>query len=243
MNAIILAAGIGTRLLPFTRNTPKPLTDINGVTIIERQIIFLKEAGVKDIYIIVGYKAELFQFLSDKYNVRLVFNRKFDQYNNIYSLSLCSEMLKNTWIIEGDVFLINNFINVGIKQSTYFPIFKSNLTGEWILEFQENKKLTQIITPNESSFHSKSKEGAYVMSGISFWDESSTNIIKNGLRNFLQIIESEVNSPVTNYYWDQIIKNNLNKLNIVVNKLDNGDCYEIDSCRDLGMFLDTIITR
>lgn len=240
MNAIILAAGMGTRLLPLTCTTPKPLTVINGITIIERQINFLIEAGIKEINIVVGYKAGLFQFLKKKYNINLILNPKFDEYNNIYSLSLCLEMLRNTWIIEGDVFLKNNFIDASVKQSTYFPIFKSHLLSEWILEFLNESKLRRILTPTDPVFHTKYKRGAYVMSGISFWDQSSSDIIKSALITFLQITQKEENSSLKGCYWDQIIKDNLDRLDILVTKLNNDDCFEVDNNNDLSMLLNNI---
>lgn len=55
MRALILAAGRGSRLHPFTENCPKCLTDLDGMTLIDRQITTLRNAGVTDIVIITGY--------------------------------------------------------------------------------------------------------------------------------------------------------------------------------------------
>ena len=88
MKAIILAAGLGTRLRPMTENTPKALVQVNQKPLIEYQIEFLKEKGINDIIIIVGYLKEQFDYLKEKYGVRLVFNDKYADYNNFYSLYL-----------------------------------------------------------------------------------------------------------------------------------------------------------
>lgn len=65
MNAIILAAGMGTRLRPLTNDRPKCLVEVNGIPMVERQIQFLKEKGIDDITLISGYKAEALDFLKE----------------------------------------------------------------------------------------------------------------------------------------------------------------------------------
>ncbi|EHE51606.1 licC protein [Streptococcus pneumoniae 2081074] len=65
MKAIILAAGLGTRLRPMTENTPKALVQVNQKPLIEYQIEFLKEKGINDIIIIVGYLKEQFDYLKE----------------------------------------------------------------------------------------------------------------------------------------------------------------------------------
>ncbi len=86
MNAIIIAAGMGTRLRPLTLSTPKPLIKIFGKPMIERNIEFLLEKGLKEIIVVTGYLGEQFSYLEGKYlEVKLVHNDKFNEYNNIYS--------------------------------------------------------------------------------------------------------------------------------------------------------------
>ena len=61
--AIILAAGEGKRLRPVTLKTPKPLVDVNGTRLIDTSISALKSNGIHEIYIVTGYKKELFLFM------------------------------------------------------------------------------------------------------------------------------------------------------------------------------------
>ena len=70
MNAIILAAGMGTRLRPLTNDRPKCLVAVNGVPMVERQIQFLKEKGIDDITLISGYKAEALEYLKEKVHIK-----------------------------------------------------------------------------------------------------------------------------------------------------------------------------
>ena len=96
MRAILLAAGMGTRLRPLTLDTPKSLIEVNGRPLLERQIEFLRERGVEEIIVVTGYLAEKFDYLKDKYGVKLVNNDKYDIYNNIYTMYLVREYLENT---------------------------------------------------------------------------------------------------------------------------------------------------
>mgnify|MGYP001114211092 FL=1 len=82
MRAILLAAGMGTRLRPLTLETPKSLTIVNNEPLIERQIRFLKECGINEIVVVTGYLKEKFEYLIDKYGVELVNNDKYDVYKD-----------------------------------------------------------------------------------------------------------------------------------------------------------------
>lgn len=144
MNGIILAAGMGTRLRPLTDNTSKALVKVNGESMIERQIKYLKQIEIKEIIVVTGYLDEEFDYLADKYGVKLIFNDKYDIYNNAYSLYLVREYLSDSYIIEGDVFLTNNFLKSSLETSTYSSGIKKGFLSEWILNFGDNDKLIGI---------------------------------------------------------------------------------------------------
>ena len=72
--ALFIAAGFGSRFVPLTFETPKGLLEVQGERMIERQICQLKEAGIHNITIVVGYLKEKFEYLVDKYGVRLLYN-------------------------------------------------------------------------------------------------------------------------------------------------------------------------
>ena len=95
-NAIILAAGKSNRFAPFTYERPKALFSVKGEILIERQIKQLREANVKDIYIVVGYMKEKFFWLEQKYGVHLLLNNKFGEKGNLYSLYLARQYLGDT---------------------------------------------------------------------------------------------------------------------------------------------------
>ena len=99
MNAIILAAGMGTRLRPLTDDIPKCLVEVNGIPMVERQILLLQERGIFDITLVAGYRKDKLEYLERKYNVHIVLNEKYEQYNNIYSLYLVLNKFADTYIL------------------------------------------------------------------------------------------------------------------------------------------------
>jgi choline kinase len=108
MKAIILAAGMGTRLRPITMFVPKCLVPVNSKPILERQLDALLLTGIRDVVLVVGHMAQL---LADKYgtsyagmNIHYVENRLYDRTNNIYSLWLARQHLcDQVLLLEGDL--------------------------------------------------------------------------------------------------------------------------------------------
>lgn len=107
-NAIILAAGFGMRMVPINLFTPKALLEVNGERLIDRLIMQLKEVGVEEIIVVVGFMKDSFEYLIDEYDVELVYNPDFASTNNIRSLSLVLDRLSNTYIVPSDIWCDTN---------------------------------------------------------------------------------------------------------------------------------------
>ena len=125
-NAIILAAGKSDSLAPFTYEKPKGLFNVKNEILIERQIEQLLGAGVKDIYIVIGYMKEKFFYLERKYpEVSLIINNNFAKFGNIYSMYVAREYLSNSFICCADhyflenPFIDNNDLNLSYRACTY----------------------------------------------------------------------------------------------------------------------------
>lgn len=108
--AIILAAGFGMRMVPINLESPKALLEVNGEKLIERQIKQLHEIGIKDIYIVVGFMKEQFEYLIDEYGVKLVVNPEYAAKNNYYSMKIALREIEsaNTYIIPCDIWCDQN---------------------------------------------------------------------------------------------------------------------------------------
>ena len=107
-NAIILAAGFGMRMVPINLEVPKAFIEVKGEILIERLIRQLKEAGVRDITVVVGFMKEQFDYLIDEFGVELVVNPSYASYNNLHSLALVSEIIDNTYILPCDIWCRDN---------------------------------------------------------------------------------------------------------------------------------------
>ena len=107
MKAIILAAGVGSRLGDLTKELPKPLVDVNGKSIIERQISSFRKAGVDEITIVTGYKKDKFIFKDIEY----VFNPKYEEVEQAFSLMTARKQISGDVIVSfGDIIFEDKII-------------------------------------------------------------------------------------------------------------------------------------
>ncbi|PFA18439.1 CTP--phosphocholine cytidylyltransferase [Bacillus cereus] len=219
MRAILLAAGMGTRLRPLTLTTPKSLVEVNGKPMLERQIEYLQEIGVEEIIVVTGYLAEKFDYLVDKYNVKLVHNDKYNVYNNIYTMYLVREYLQDAYVMDADVYLHRNIFIENPESSLYFSAKKEDFRNEWIIKHDENRKVYDIEIGDG--------DDDYILCGISYWSkEDGVHIVKK----LEEVVDQE---DFGELYWDNIVKDNIQDLNVHLYKIDSNDSFEIDSIEDL----------
>jgi choline kinase len=101
--AIILAAGVGSRLRPLTSDRPKCLLEVRGRTLIDRQLDALRRYGVTDVIVVVGYCGDqIRRHLGDR--VRYLDNDRYELTNSLYSLWLArEELVSGALILNSDV--------------------------------------------------------------------------------------------------------------------------------------------
>ncbi|MDY3122728.1 NTP transferase domain-containing protein [Suipraeoptans intestinalis] len=107
-HAVILAAGYGMRMVPINVEVPKGLLEIGGERLIERLIRQLREAGVHQIDVVVGFMKERYEYLIDKWNVRLIFNEEYGRKNNLSSLNKVADRIGNSYILPCDIWCREN---------------------------------------------------------------------------------------------------------------------------------------
>ena len=117
MKGLILAAGMGTGLLPLTADRPKPLVDIGGVTLMDRMIAQCAEVGLDEVIIVTGYMHEfVVQWLHDHPTpipARTVLNPEYATINNAHSVFVAREAMEGEGFLKFDGDLI---LETGILQ-------------------------------------------------------------------------------------------------------------------------------
>lgn len=196
-NAVILAAGAATRFVPLSLEQPKGLYKVKGERIIERQIKQLKAAGINDITLVLGYKKEMFFYLKEKYGVEFIFNDEFNTKNNIYSLYLAKEKLKNTYICSSDDYFINNPFQKYEYQPFYAGYYETNKTNEMYVQVDDDNKIISM---------EKGLNEGDILIGHSFWSKDFSN-------KFLEyaIADREI-GVYDNMFWEWLVKDRLEDL-------------------------------
>ena len=223
--AIIMAAGKGTRMLPLTEHIPKPLVPVKGIPFIERIIDILLSKNIFEIYIVVGYLAEKFSYLEDKYKfVTLIKNPLYDKCNNISSLYFAREFIENSVILDGDI-VINNpkLIQSQFEASGYVSVYTSDETDEW-LQTIDNNNIVKSCSRNGG------KEG-WILYSISYWSKKDGKQLKLDLETEF---EEKKNFDV---YWDDIAMFIYpEKYQLQIKPAKSGDIIEIDSFKELAEY-------
>ena len=161
MKTIILAAGCGSRLRPLTDELPKCMVEVNNVKIIEKQISNLLKNGIKleDIIIVIGYKYEkLEKYLNEVYKgVNIIVNKDYDKTNNMYSLYLTKDYIKNEnfLLMNADVYYQEEIIKELLESKYENMIVCDNdrYLEESMKIVKENEKIVKIskqITEQEA---------------------------------------------------------------------------------------------
>lgn len=109
MKALILAAGVASRLRPLTDHTPKCLLEVGGKCLLERAIDGLVQNGIRDVVIVTGYlQNQIEAFVTGRFpdlNVEYIHNERYAETNNIYSLWLAKEkvLTHSVLLLDSDI--------------------------------------------------------------------------------------------------------------------------------------------
>lgn len=217
--AIIIAAGFGSRLVPVTIQTPKPLVKINGVRIIDTLIDALVEADIKDITIVRGYKKEKFDELLLKYPfIKFIDNDSYNVSNNISSVYVAKDIIDNCYICEADLVISNkNVITKYQYSSNYLGAYVKE-TDDWCF-YKTNGYISKMSIGGENCYH---------MIGISYWNaEDSQRLVKD----ITTVFKSRGGKE---NYWDNVpLKICKKNYKLEVRECKKSDVTEIDTFNEL----------
>ena len=217
--AVFIAAGFGSRLVPITFNTPKPLVRVKGTRIIDHLIDACLEAGIEEIYIVRGYLAEQFDQLLYKYpTVKFLENPVYNEANNISSSLIAKELLSNAYVFEADLLLSNPKIITKYHYTSDFLAIKKDRTDDWCFEVKD-----KIITEEKVS-----GEDCWQMVGISYWNE------EDGKKLATDIPDVYSTPGGKERYWEQVpLVYKKKNYAVEVRECFEDDIVEIDTFKEL----------
>ena len=189
--AIFIAAGFGSRLVPITFNTPKPLVRVHGVRIIDRLIEACLEAGINEIYIVRGYLGELFDQLLYKFPmIKFLENPMYNEANNISSVLVSRYMLSNAYVFEADLLISNPKIIKKYHYQSDFLGIKKERSDDWCFRVEDG-----IIKEEKVGGEG---DDIWQMVGISYWNEA------DGHRLSQDIADVFASPGGKERYWEQV---------------------------------------
>lgn len=220
-NAIIMAAGTSSRFAPLSYELPKALITVKGEVLIERQIKQLRAAGIEQIIVVTGYKAEKFAYLAEKFGVILVHNPDYLTRNNNSSINAVRDYLQNSYVCSADNYFVTNPFEPEVDDSYYAAEYSEEYTKEWCL--------TEDVSGYIDSVKIGSSQ-AWYMIGHTFWNSDFS-------QKFLAIMDSIYDQPATaDLLWEDIYIQHLDVLKMKIRKYPPQTILEFDTLDELRQF-------
>lgn len=219
--AIIMAAGMGTRLKPATDDTPKPMVKVNGVRMIDTVIDALHANGINEIHIVTGYLAGRFSEVKQKYpDVDILYNPYYETRNNISSMFVAREYLQNAICVDGDQIIYNpEILSPYFDYSGYAGSLLHDETDEWVMQTDE---LGIVTSASIGGNH------GWQLFGISRWTS------EDGLKLKRYIEEEYLVNKNYDIWWDNIpLFIHPEDFKLKVRRIMKGDLKEIDNFYEL----------
>ena len=212
--AVILAAGYGMRMVPINTETPKGLLEVSGEPLIERLIKQLHEVGIREIYIIVGFMKESYEYLIDEYGVQLIINTKYSSRNNLHSLKKAVMHLDNAYIIPCDIWCDTNPFNENELYSWYM-----------VSDLVDNDSTVRVNRKMELARVS-ANAGGNAMVGIAYLTAEDAEVVRN------RILELDQDPRYDGASWEEALYFN-DKMLIAARVVHSDNVVEINTYEQL----------
>lgn len=226
-NAIIMAAGTASRFAPLSYEKPKALLRVKGEILIERQICQLREAGITDITIVVGFMAEKFYYLQEEYGINIVLNADYNLYNNTSSIIKVIEKLNNTYICSSDNYFPHNIFLENPSTSYYSALYSTGYTNEYCITTDQENHITNVTIGGTNSWY---------MVGHAYFDDYFSAA-------FREILKREYSKESTRHeYWEDVYIRHIKDLPLMkIHKYQPHEIEEFDTLEELRLFDKTYI--
>lgn len=215
--AIILAAGFGMRMVPINTEISKGLLEVRGEVLIERIIRQLHEAEITEIYVVVGFMKEQYEYLIDKYQIELIVNDEYRWKNNLSSLVKAVNHIDNSYIIPCDIWCqVNPFSK--FETYSWYMIGNQLVHGSTVIV---NKSMEILPRP--------AKKMGNEMVGIAYITEDVAGKLKE---NLLQLSNHEI---YNSEFWEIALFDS-RKMMVYANMVNSDEFIEINTYEQLREF-------
>lgn len=217
--AVFIAAGFGSRLVPITLNTPKPLVRVNGQRLIDGLIDACLAVGIDEIYIVRGYLAEQFDQLIRKYPmIQFLENPDYNEANNISSAVRARRLLQNAYVFEADLLLHNPAIVKRYHYTSDFLGIPMERSDDWCFTVRNGIIREQKIGGID----------CFQEVGISYWDTADGRKLEEHLKLAYEMPGGKEK------YWDQVPFSDFpEEYSVRVRPCSLEDIVEIDTFKEL----------
>lgn len=240
MQALMLAAGKGSRLGRYTKDNTKCMLEVNGKTLLERCIDALKEANINKLVLVLGYKKEnVINYIKEKgldkkIEIEYVFNEDYDITNNIYSLFLAKDIFKreDTILLESDLIyepsIIKELIESKYDNAAVLAKYEQWMDGT-VVTLDSEKNILEFIEKQDFDYDKINK----YYKTVNIYKFSKEYIEKY----YIPFLEAYVKAYGNNCYYELVLKviSGINKSLLKGYVIKNKKWYEIDDCQDLDI--------
>lgn len=213
-NAIILAAGFGMRMVPINTETPKGLLEIKGERLIECTIRQLHEVGITEIYIVVGFMKEQYEYLIDEYGVDLIVAPDYASKNNLHSLKTAADHLSNSYIIPCDIWCEKN------------PYSRNELYSWYMVSDMVDDDSTVRVNRKQELVVQKEQAGGNAMIGICYLLEAEAAIVRERLEELVR------DSRYDGAFWEETLYRK-DRMIVTARVVHAADAVEINTYEQL----------
>ena len=223
--AVFIAAGFGSRLVPITLNTPKPLVRVKGIRIIDTLLDAVCAAGIEEIIIVRGYLGEQFDQLKYKYpNIKFLENPIYNESNNISSMMCARYLLQNAYVFESDLLLKKQALVSKYQFTSNYLAIYTDRTDDWCFE-TKNGIITRVKVGGQK---------CHQMVGISYWNQADGAKLSDHIKKIFEMPGGKER------YWDQVpLEYFIKQYNVEVRECSFDDIIEIDTFNELKKLDDT----
>lgn len=212
--AVILAAGTGMRMVPINQEVSKGMLEVKGEPLAERMIRQLQEVGISEIYVVVGFMKEQYEYLIDQYGVELIVNQEYEQKNNLCSLAKAARYLENAYVVPCDLWCGTNPFH---KYETY----------SWYLVGEElHYKSSVALNRKGELVRVKPAEPGNRMIGIAYLEGETARTVRE------RLLQMNPEPQYEDCFWEETLYDKQKML--VLGKIDKeNEIYEINTFEQL----------